>query len=142
MLNKNYRRLVGGCIGSEGYIDLTTINNESKSADPRAWMSTDGSFYSRIIVGSGTTTPTEDDIKLENQINLTVSVNIQSNGNKNYLKTITTTYLNETDSDVVISEIGLVIYYSGNYFLLGRIVLDESVTIAVGDTYSFTYTIK
>lgn len=102
-----------------------------------------------IVLGSGTTAPTLDDYKLEDQIKsgLTCSVSYvtDDNNDTSYLLTIT----NATDEDIVIGEIGIQSMawktYNSNssvWVLVDRTVLDYPVTIPPGGIGQITYTIR
>ena len=64
----------------------------------------------------------------------------------NQVKNVCTTYLNSTDADIVVKEVGLSIgvYNSSNdrEVLYARKVLDTPVTMHPGEQYTFTYIIE
>ena len=102
-----------------------------------------------LIVGSGNTEATENDIKLENIItNLTYLTGNMLNGSGDYVKIVTVTYKNNTSDTVIINEVGLMagLYNSGSsskkYILLGRVVLQNPVIMNPGDIYTFSYIIE
>lgn len=145
MLNKNYRKLIGkafsGYLVAVKDIDGNTINTDINSG----WNNTASSGtgkYIEMLFGSGKTPPTEDDYKMENRITLTFVSASQSNGDDNFIKSFTGTYINNTGSQVSISELGLCLVSDTKVILLARIVLSSTVTIEQGEIYAFNYTIK
>lgn len=103
--------------------------------------STAGKFG--LLVGIGTTEPTENDYTLANQVVLT-SVSFQcTNSNGTLLPTVTHTMTNNSGGTLIITEIGLYIGVYNNKLpcLLGRKLLDTPVTMEDGETYTFQYNI-
>ena len=100
---------------------------------------------SGVVVGSGTTPPTAQDYKLENQIT-TVSGNVAYNTTQdadgvtiNSIITVT----NTADTDITIGEVGLYVNTSGNWtWMAERTVLETPVTIPAGGVGQVTYTIR
>lgn len=107
-----------------------------------------------IFVGNGTTAPTVDDLDLESEINTLTKM---SGGNttstawayntyeNNYIGNIYATFKNDTANDITVTELGVRaddINFAGVYkqFLMIRETFDP-VTIAPGETYSFSVTI-
>lgn len=97
-----------------------------------------------LYVGSNGTPPTENDYTLD-------TVNLTSTQNPTLTRTGTQTLIaftltNNTDSEQTIREVGLctaALSTSSNIYmrlLLNRKVLDTPITMAVGDTYIFTFT--
>jgi hypothetical protein len=111
---------------------------------------------SGIILGSGTTAPTENDYRLESQFTSSMSASVQStlmldeNDNPETIFTITVT--NQKNTAVTVAEVGLVESLSASRsfnsspsyfaFLLDRTVLDTPVTIPAGGYAVIEYTIK
>ena len=104
-----------------------------------------GSFSSSmgksLLIGSGTTPPTIDDYKLENQITTGFSASITGSNSIDAIYssgqfTITLTIVNTQTEDLVISELG---YFVQGIFLYDRIVLDTPITIAPGGTKTIEY---
>lgn len=103
-----------------------------------------------LFVGSGTTAPTVNDYKLDTPVELDVlAASCYQNEDG---KVITTrTFYNNTGSSVTLNEIGLYLFKpaknaagsSGTQpiVMLGRKVFNNPVTIAAGDSYTFTYTV-
>jgi hypothetical protein len=103
-----------------------------------------------IVVGSGNTAPASSDKALESEVtDLTV---ITTNGTntadaasyeQDYIAIFSRTYRNDTESDVVISEVGVQCYaHCSNVapladFLFARDVISP-VTIKPGEAYTFT----
>ena len=102
-----------------------------------------------IVVGSGNTAPDVFDYAMDNQIDtLTVIASNGTNNNStgsyanNYIGVFSKTFENNTESDIVVSEVGIMSASNlgtpyDKYFLLARDVI-EPVTIAPGETYTFT----
>ena len=101
-----------------------------------------------LKVGTGSTEPTKDDYTLTNaDAGLTVVSSNGTNTNdgasyeQNYVAIFTKTYANNTDQDVVVSEVGVYSGYSYGgtqyTYLFTRDAFDP-VTIAPGETYTFT----
>lgn len=117
--------------------------------------------YRSFGVGTGTTAPTVDDYKLENETtDLTfvtyesiprqyvvnsgeVVPTVEEKYNQNYIMKNTATYRNDTDNDITITELG--VFCTLNSHNLMRIMLCREVispvTIHPGETYTFTVTI-
>lgn len=97
-----------------------------------------------IKCGTGTTAATEGDYKLESE---TTGLNCDSAVTavgSNYSKTYTAIFSNTTDTDIVVTEIGLFMCaaYIGNNngdFLIDRIVLTTPITIPAGESKAITY---
>lgn len=104
----------------------------------------------RIYVGSGTTEPTLDDYNLENidsRLSLVTKSGTNTSENasyeQNYIASFSATFMNKTEDDITISEIGL-IGESSSYqkkAMIARDLLDEPRTIHPGKTYTFSMTI-
>lgn len=118
-----------------------------------------------LAIGSGSTSPTKSDHKLENWIPTSKMKFVSSRvtQNKNYLDfdeppefifNYATTYKNVSSDPVTVSEIGLVVgtfnwstptgseYNKIVKFLLARNVLDNPITIQPGELYTFTMVFK
>lgn len=100
-----------------------------------------------VRVGSGTTAPTVNDTYLESVITTLSKVSSTSSSaytyGDNYSLTATTTYENNTDSDVTVTELGMVANATaaeGTQIMIAREVIDP-VTIPVGGQKTFTLTI-
>lgn len=100
-----------------------------------------------IFVGTGTDEVTADDYKLSNAAALssTSAECVGSNGVYNTIRT----FVNDTEEDITITEAGLYVVNNCHYssttcypVLIAREVLSSPVTIGVGETYTFTYTIN
>lgn len=123
---------------------LKTIEGTNYNAPP---SNNDFRFY-EVRVGSGTTEPTMDDVDLEAYVSsLTKISNTEkypSDYDANYIASYTTSFKNNTDVDVTISEIGVfyAYQYSGvsNICMVAREVISP-VTIAPQKTYTFSMTI-
>lgn len=112
-------------------------------------------FYG-VVIGTGTTAPTLDDIFIENQITTGLSV---ANPDRAYVSrtdeaismSATYTLKNTTGADITITEIGLVLNKqtaSGtttnaqHTLLVDRTVLSNPVTVPAGETKNLVYTVK
>lgn len=106
--------------------------------------SSDYNLY--LKVGTGTTTPTEDDYELQT-VNIDISCDTVVVGNSaNYTKTYTATFSNPTNSDITVTEVGLyanIMYNSRSEsymeVLLDRTVLTTPITIPAGESKAITY---
>ena len=103
-----------------------------------------------LFVGDGITEPAATDYKLTNAIELDVaSASCIHNANgKTY---VARTFTNNTGADVTIKELGCYLFASNvagknatpiPIVMIGRTVLDTPVTIANGDSQTFTYVIE
>ena len=145
--------------GTNGFIGAMTICG-GLIAD--AENPADRYYYGGIGIGSGTTPPTRNDYKLENDIPVFVDSNYTvqrfvlvpsarvSYGTTENSMDVTTTVAITANEDITVSEIGI---YGSAYeitssntmvhgYLLERTVLDEPVTIRAGETKSIQYTIR
>ena len=106
--------------------------------------------YLKLYVGSGTTEATVDDYALENEEeNLTLVASSGTNDSsaatwdQNYIGVFSATFKNDTDADIVVSEIGLTAKLGGtpsNDIMIARDTFSP-VTIAPQATYTFSMTI-
>ena len=159
MLNENYRKYIGGLMsGVSGLTNLTPYSKNCNAYDTpfttATWTSiVNMSDYDTkgvmVVVGSGDTKPTPQDIQLENIINNLTCVTASTvQGTIDYVKIVSATYKNNTANTITVKEIGLIVQssaYSGSCYyrvLLGRIVLDAPVVMTPGDTYTFNYCIE
>lgn len=119
----------GGVCSTSQYKTLDTYTSTGKFA---------------LYVGSNGTPPTENDYTLD-------TVNLTPTQNPTLTRTDTQTLIaftltNNTDSEQTIREVGLctaALSTSSNVYirlLLNRKVLDTPITMAIGDTYIFTFT--
>lgn len=96
-----------------------------------------------MLVGTGSTSPTLDDYKLESQIELTSGVDACRMDANSSIITLTREFINNTGAPVTINEVGVYNVscdrYTSNIFLIGREVLDEPVIIDNGKSYTFSY---
>lgn len=159
MLNENYRKFVGGLLTGVGSINNLTpylqVGNDSDvSFDVSTWanMSSVDIIMSRglsVILGSGDTEPTLQDVQLDSIINNATPITFSMNeGTSDYVKIVSVTYKNNTTEKIIVKEIGLMVQnwaYGGTCYkraLLGRVVLDAPVVMNSGDAYTFTYAIE
>lgn len=109
-----------------------------------------------IVLGTGTTAPTEDDYRLENIITSGLTASVTTNSgveDGSPYGDINLALQNTSNAAITITEIGIIrsLYdatsfggTSGNThrYLIDRTVLAERVTIAAGATAIITYTLK
>ena len=114
----------------------------------------------KIIIGSGTTPPTEEDYNLEHQITSgitfgTTAERIEEDEQGKLLFKYTFTATNTSNSDITISELGYLrdvsassrkevhnSSYTSFAILVDRTLLDNPVTIPPEETATITYVIK
>lgn len=106
------------------------------------------SYYIIAKVGSGTTTPTKDDYKLETPLDtLTqVSNNPYLNGEGLFFG-VSTLYRNDTANAITVNEVslqwyGLTAQNQWQFLALTRSVLSTPVTIQPNEIYNFSIEIK
>lgn len=106
--------------------------------------------HATIVVGNGTTAPTEEDYYLESPITSGLSVtgltggSVRDNENKHIGSKIVYTLQNNSSSDITISELGLIQALATTvvsntpsnpyWFLMDRTVLSTPITIPPGET--------
>lgn len=163
MLNENYRRFTSYYMSKGSYdsgysheITLTPYRYESSGLPEfpfMAWRRTYAPYTPSVhslslIVGDGSTPPTDKDFQLENEIQGLTCTTASASGGGNTLtvKTVSLTFKNNTTDTKTITEVGLIIQTNGSdkycAALLGRVVLDVAVVMKPGDTYTFTYCIE
>lgn len=129
-------------------ITMISASIMSHSTVPRGYRDTGGGtkigWY--LIIGSGSTTVTPQDIHLASMIELSPTSTSFVEGTGNVLKKVYAKFTNTTSEDIVVREVGLGFggstWYRGIYFLAARKVLSSPVTIHVGETYQFSYAIE
>lgn len=104
-----------------------------------------------VDIGFGNTAPASNDYKLadSNACDTPTLTFVSSAVARTYpdIRNVTTVYRNDTGSDVIVNEIGLVTKgsssnndaYNG---LLSRTVLDTPITVAAGETKAFTIALE
>lgn len=101
-----------------------------------------------LMLGTGTTAPTEDDYRLESPITTNLSCDSVSVSRTSLTKTYTATFTNSGSSDITVTEVGFIVYILYNYtntdersdhFLMDRTVLDTPITIPAGESRTVTY---
>jgi hypothetical protein len=96
-----------------------------------------------MSVGSGTTEPTRDDIRLTNGIPGTIvqigtlTCDVASNGNLIFTRAFT----NISDSDVTITELGLYLMDNGNAFFAAHKLIPAR-TVQPNETVTFSYVVE
>ena len=122
------------------------INGNHGNFNGNIGMSTSLAVYSSpwsrtIRIGTGTTEPTYDDYELEQFLNVTPSsvTAVTSGKYDNVYDIVTATFLNETDADWVVTEVGEYLITSSTdetaALLLAREVFDP-VTVKPRQTFS------
>lgn len=101
-------------------------------------LSPNGStIQATLSIGSGTTSPSIDDYKLENMIDIRPKM-INRVSDKTGYTIITATFTNEMGESFTVSEVGLSQgIYGGKNFLLAREVFD-TIDLAPGETITVT----
>lgn len=96
-----------------------------------------------LIIGTGTGTVSESNYCLFNQDSTCTCVSASSSTTSNLTKEYTATFQNNSESNVTITETGIVAYvyiYNDMYtVLLDHTLLDTPVTIPAGETRTITY---
>lgn len=171
MVTNNFKKILfGGIFGSTaqssntpyfGSINLVNTSGSNVTIDEAGYVNSDGGFrvnvfvnalnhlakqgsygFSTIKVGTGTTTPTQNDYNMQNEAT-GITCDATSTGfTSNLTKTYTATFSNSTASDINITELGLFVQdYNENDILLDRTVLSTPITIPAGQSKSITYEI-
>lgn len=101
--------------------------------------------YSSIIIGNGTTPVTFDDYKLDSQITsgwtktgFVINTPTYDSVTKKFSNTVTFIITNTSTSELIFSEVGIVGQYGSTPLLLYREVLDTPITVAPGESVTFT----
>lgn len=96
-----------------------------------------------LIIGTGTGTVSENDYCLFNQDSTCTCVSASSSTTSNLTKEYTATFQNNSESNVTITETGIVAYVTigdnTHTVLLDHTLLDTPVTIPAGETRTITY---
>ena len=101
-----------------------------------------------LMLGTGTTTPTADDYRLESPITTNLSCDSVSVSRTSLTKTYTATFTNSGSSDITVTEVGFIVYilydFSSSdeypdHFLMDRTVLETPITIPAGESRTVTY---
>lgn len=119
---------------------------ETTAKDINLSVSTTQSTGLCICVGTGTTAPTKSDITLNTPISVSdISCSSSTNTySTNNTRIITSILVNNTASDITITETGLLMdMYVNSYFsykiLLDRTVLESPITIPAGQSRTLMY---
>lgn len=171
MVTNNFKKILfGGIFGSTstsyatpsfGSINLVNTSGSDVTIDEKIYDNSSAGYrvnvfvnalnhlakeanygFSTIKVGTGTTTPTQNDYNMQNEAT-GITCDAASTGlTSNLTKTYTATFSNSTASDINITELGLFVRdYNENDFLLDRTVLSTPITIPAGQSKSITYEI-
>lgn len=97
-----------------------------------------------IRCGTGTSEPTENDYRLSFVSGISYDSVITSIGGNVSKKIYTATVSNNTDADIVVTEIGFFTNFfytsvNNDNFLLDRILLNTPITIPAGESKAITY---
>lgn len=140
MILNNYRSIITNVHENTKVTDSTGTIQQSRGYQ---WIDNMASWY--VGIGIGTTTVNADDYKLSNMLNLDITANVWSAGGNvnNYTRcvTVATTYTNNTEESVTVTEVGMYIKRSNTsqiYYLMAHELMDEPVTLAPGESYTFT----
>lgn len=120
-------------------IDGTIYSGGVSNVIPAGYSLSSGNNNCYIAVGSGDTAPTINDVSLENEITTLNNNGNVLNNNENGI-TYTAILTNNTNADITIKEYGLYVY-SGSYKMLTRTVLNNYITLEVGESITITINI-
>lgn len=137
-----------------GQMGLNNYLNSFFGGSPYNYNYINGSSMSTGIhwalpIGTGDTEPTFEDYCLANKTSPTdmtwiTSSTSRASGSMVWL--VSSTYRNDSAAPITIKEIGLTLYLNnaGNNkgVLIARSILETPVTIGVGESYTFTYSIE
>lgn len=146
MLVRNGRNILS-LLASNRARQIKSIDGTLYSANMTNIISYFG--YSSIIVGTGTTPASIEDYDLANNLTdgLTISFVSRTNtgADRSYssdeaLMFVNCLITNETENDITITEVGLIMsassaYTSSNTYLLSRTVLSDGLVLEAGKTY-------
>ena len=147
MSNTEYQVLksTGGYDDVTAYCDGYILGTSTATFDNNCPTTRTAMGYSKkpldkisVVVGSGDVAPTYDDYKMGNPLNL--STVTQSYSTTGGVMTFVKTFKNNSGSEVTVKEVGL-FGTPGDYnccVVLTRTVLSSPVTIANGETKTFT----
>ena len=141
MILTTFRQLI---MNLSSNITIKTMTGSTSQENGGNMLNNTRPFY--VGIGTGNDAVTESDYKLSNALNISLTARSQSiGGNANkYTRfaTVATTYTNNTGNAVTVKEIGIYVKYSTESsaigFYLTRELLDTPVTIAPGESYTFT----
>jgi hypothetical protein len=140
MITKNGALIFGKGKMTNGNVQLTNSLGENASIyvtskyAPNDWT---------MAVGSGTTEPTRDDIRLTNDISGTIvqigtlTCDAASNGNLIFTRAFT----NISDSDVTITELGLYLMDDDDAFFAAHKLIPAR-TVQPNETVTFSYVVE
>ena len=139
MLTKNGKLCFGVANSSS-----TSVNYKNTSGNIQQYSRTNlltGAGAKYIAVGTGIIPVTLDDYKLEN-INTDVTqisnvCTFPTNYGDDYIAIVSTTYKNNTESDITITELGFIITYNQK-ILMAREIIEPTIISANGGTKTFT----
>lgn len=135
-INGSYQNFLYQTNGSESYANPLVDNNNLRTQNVS------------FMFGSGNTTPTYTDYTLDTDITSSISNISYTTNFASSSEGAKTTYVisgtNNTNSSITISEIGLCKQFYQNTALqtsimLAREVLDTSITVAAGDSFTLTF---
>ena len=156
MTNKNFEAVMFPIIslngGSSRVLTVKLINGNDWNTSLNGSVLWNFFAAAKMLVGSGSSEPTIDDYRLENELDgvltvlstgndsSTLPITIKySDENYHYIQ-VTRTYRNDTDHAITVCEAAVWIPYSNYNFIVSRDVIDP-VVIDVGEAKSFTISI-
>ena len=169
MLTKNAKKLILYCIMNScisgtthpepNVVKYTLTNMQGNSVTTDAYASSTYSFINSlnhvktdptqdsitfISCGTGTSEPTENDYGLSFVSGMSCDSVITSIGGNVSKKIYTATFSNNTDTDIVVTEIGFFTNFfytsvNNDNFLLDHILLETPITIPAGESKAITY---
>ena len=163
MLTNNWRKAIASSFGKVD-VPLSDGSTYSSSINMMATMNQISGVVDSLssvddkglgmCFGSGTTSPTNEDITLESvidgftKINASITPFNSNDGDNQRLSTLVYTVQYTGEEDITINEVG--IFLSFAYFtstlagstLIAREILDEPVTMSTGQIRSFTFNIE
>lgn len=145
MLTKNFKKTHHRASAAPTF-KFVSGSTYSTSIYPGSWSA---DFF-WVGVGSGETEPTTDDYSLESVLsNLTLvsRTSVWGGDETPIMYGTTTVYRNDTSSPITVKEVTMYYAWQGhtdnnNSLCFARSVLETPVTIGVGESYAFTYSIE
>jgi len=138
----SYIEIDGGSLVDKSNTPKSAISLASALSDTLKTNS-DNWATSCLIIGTGTGTVSESDYCLFNQDSDCTCVSASSSTTSNLTKSYTATFQNNSESDVTVTETGIVgnvwVYSTFYKLLLEHTLLETPVIIPAGETRTITY---
>ena len=138
----SYTAIDGTSLANKGNTSRTATARAAALSDTLKTNS-DNAGTSCLIIGTGTGTVSENDYCLFNQYSDCTCGSASSSTTSNLTKSYTATFQNNSESDVTITETGIVgdiwVYNSFYKLLLEHTLLETPVIIPAGETRTITY---